>query len=161
MRITQGTFSFLPELSDDQIAAQIAYALGNGWSMSVEHTDDPHPRNSYWEMWSPPVFDLPLEEIEVVMRDVRACREAHPNHYVKLNAYDSSLGRQTTALSFIVNRPALEPGFRLDRIDDHDRVIRYRLHAYATDDPPGRRYRHTHAESDGHSPGNGDDPGHG
>ena len=85
MRITQGTFSFLPDLTDDQIAAQIAYALGNGWSMSVEHTDDPHPRNSYWEMWAPPVFDLPLEELDVVMREVRACREAHPNHYVKLN----------------------------------------------------------------------------
>jgi len=158
MRITQGTFSFLPELSDDQIAAQIAYALGNGWSMSVEHTDDPHPRNSYWEMWAPPVFDLPLEELEVVMRDIRACREAHPNQYVKLNAYDSSLGRQTTALSFIVNRPAREPGFRLDRIEDHDRVIRYRLHPYAADDPPGSRYLHGRAESNGHTRGNGDDP---
>lgn len=44
-------------------------------------TDDPRPRNSYWEMWAPPVFDLPLDELEVVMRDVRASREAHPNHH--------------------------------------------------------------------------------
>ena len=28
MRITQGTFSFLPDLTDEQIAAQIEYALG-------------------------------------------------------------------------------------------------------------------------------------
>ena len=46
MRITQGTFSFLPDLTDEQIVAQIRYALDHGWAMSVEHTDDPHPRNA-------------------------------------------------------------------------------------------------------------------
>ncbi|MDQ3195464.1 MAG: ribulose bisphosphate carboxylase small subunit, partial [Pseudomonadota bacterium] len=44
MRITQGTFSFLPDLSDEQIGAQIEYALRQGWAVSVEYTDDPHPR---------------------------------------------------------------------------------------------------------------------
>ena len=50
MRITQGTFSFLPDLTDAEITAQIEYALRNGWAVAVEHTDDPHPRNVYWEM---------------------------------------------------------------------------------------------------------------
>jgi ribulose-bisphosphate carboxylase small chain len=140
MRITQGTFSFLGDLTDEQIVAQIGYALGNGWAMSVEHTDDPHPRNAYWEMWGLPLFDLEVEESEIVMREVRACREAHPREYIKLIAYDSTKGRQTTALSFIVNRPAHEPGFRLDRTDAHDRVMRYRLHPYAADAPAGSRY---------------------
>jgi ribulose-bisphosphate carboxylase small chain len=140
MRITQGTFSFLPDLTDEQIAAQICYSLENGWAMSVEYTDDPHPRNSYWEMWGLPLFDLTVDDTGAVLREVRACREAHPNHYVKLLAYDSSLGRQTTALSFIVNRPPNEPGFRLDRTEDHDRLIRYRLHPYAADKPVGGRY---------------------
>lgn len=140
MRITQGTFSFLPDLTDEQITAQIRYALQHGWAMSVEYTDDPHPRNSYWEMWGLPKFDLDEEEHEVVLREVRACREAHPDHYVKLIAYDSSLGQQTTALSFIVGRPEQEPGYRLDRTDTHDRVMRYRLHPYAADKPSGKRY---------------------
>ena len=141
MRITQGTFSFLPDLSDEQIAAQIRYSLEHGWAMSVEYTDDPHPRNAYWEMWGLPMFDLPSEEAGAVLREVRACREAHPHDYVKLNAYDSSLGRQTTALSFIVSRPSDEPGYRLDRTDAHDRVMRYRLHPYAAVAPVGRRYQ--------------------
>jgi ribulose-bisphosphate carboxylase small chain len=141
MRITQGTFSFLPDLSDDEIAAQIRYALGHEWAMSVEYTDDPHPRNSYWEMWGMPIFDLPVEQADVVMREVRTCREAHPDSYVKLIAYDSSKGRQTTALSFLVHRPSREPGFRLDRIESHDRVLRYRLHPYAADAPTGSRYQ--------------------
>ncbi len=140
MRITQGTFSFLPDFTDEQIVAQIRYALDHGWAMSVEYTDDPHPRNPYWEMWGQPMFDLPVEDVALVMREVRACREAHPSHYVKVIAYDASYGRQTTALSFIVNRPAHEPGFRLDRTDAHDRVMRYRLHPYAADNPVGRRY---------------------
>jgi ribulose-bisphosphate carboxylase small chain len=140
MRITQGTFSFLPDFTDEQIAAQIRYALEHGWAMSVEYTDDPHPRNSYWEMWGLPLFDLEVGEAELVLREVRACREAHPDHYIKLIAYDASRGRQTTALSFIVNRPADEPGFRLERTEAHDRVVRYSLHPYAADKPAGRRY---------------------
>jgi ribulose-bisphosphate carboxylase small chain len=127
MRVTQGTFSFLGDLTDEQLSEQIRYSLEHGWSMSVEHTDDPHPRNSYWEMWGLPVFDLRPEEVEVVMRDVRACREAHPEEYIKLIAYDASLGRQTTALSIIVNRPAVERSWRVERTESHDRVVRYGL----------------------------------
>jgi ribulose-bisphosphate carboxylase small chain len=141
MRITQGTFSFLPDLTDEQIVAQIRYALDHGWAMSVEHTDDPHPRNPYWDMWGMPLFDLEVEEADVVLREVRACREAHPDEYLKVIAYDSSKGRQTTALSFIVHRPKREPGFRLNRTDSHDRVQRYGLHPYAADSPVGSRYQ--------------------
>jgi ribulose-bisphosphate carboxylase small chain len=78
MRITQGTFSFLPDLSDDQIAAQLRYALRNGWAIMVEHTDDPHPRNSLWEMWGQPLFDLGEDEVDVALRELRAARAACP-----------------------------------------------------------------------------------
>jgi ribulose-bisphosphate carboxylase small chain len=140
MRITQGTFSFLPDLTDQEIEAQLRYALGNGWAIMVEYTDDPHPRNAFWEMFKQPEFDLTPEEADVAMRDVRACRDAFPNHYAKVVCYDSSLGRQSSRLSFIVNRPAEEPGFRLARQDASDRTIRYTIHSYATDAPVGRRY---------------------
>ena len=140
MRITQGTFSFLPDFSDEQIEAQIRYALRNRWAIQVEHTDDPHPRNSLWEMWGTPNFALSEDDVDVAMRDVCACREAWPHRYVKVVAYDASLGRQTTALSFIVSRPPDEPGFRLERQEGSDRRIRYTLHSYAADQPPGRRY---------------------
>jgi ribulose-bisphosphate carboxylase small chain len=141
MRITQGAFSFLPDLSDEQIEAQLRYALGNGWAIMVEHTDDPHPRNSLWEMWGQPLFDLSEDEVAIPLRELRAAREACPHEYVKLVCYDASLGRQTTALSFIVGRPQSEPGFRLERQEKADRQIRYSIHSYATDDPIGMRYR--------------------
>jgi ribulose-bisphosphate carboxylase small chain len=125
MRITQGTFSFLPDLSDDQIARQVQYALDNGWPISLEFTSDPHPRNSYWEMFGLPMFDV--RDASAVMREVRQARESHPNAYVKLNAYDARYGRQTTALSFIVSRPAVEAPLRLERQEAHDRVQRYSI----------------------------------
>ena len=46
MRVTQGAFSFLPDLSDQQIKAQVEYCLRNNWAVSVEYTDDIHPRNT-------------------------------------------------------------------------------------------------------------------
>jgi ribulose-bisphosphate carboxylase small chain len=127
MRITQGAFSFLPDFTDEQVEAQIKYAISHGWSLSIEYTDDPHPRNFYWEMWGLPRFDLTTDQSDVVMREVRACREAFPEAYVKVIAYDATRGRQTSALSFIVNRPSQEHGFKLERTEDHDRTIRYRL----------------------------------
>ncbi len=140
MRITQGTFSFLPELTDDEIAAQMRYSLENGWALMFEYTDDPHPRNAFWDMWAQPNFDLDPDDVDEAMSDLHAVREAYPNHYIKLVAYDSSLGRQTSRLSFIVNRPDEEPGYRLERQEKADRQIRYTLHPYAQEDPPGRRY---------------------
>ena len=138
MRITQGTFSFLPDLTDEQIRAQIQYCLDNGWAINVEFTDDPHPRNPYWEMWDLPMFDL--RDPAAIMYEVNACRKAYPNHYIKVNAFDSSRGRETTALSFIVNRPKHEPGFRLERQEVRGRTVHYRVHGYATDRPEGDRY---------------------
>ncbi|POM22775.1 Ribulose bisphosphate carboxylase small chain, chromosomal [Actinomadura rubteroloni] len=138
MRVTQGTFSYLPDFTDEEIARQIAYALDRDWPCSVEFTDDPHPRNSYWEMWGLPMFDL--KDPAGVLLEVNECRKAYPNHYIRLNAYDARYGRQTTALSFIVQRPAEEPGFRLDRTETSDRRTQYTTHPYALDRPQGDRY---------------------
>ena len=138
MKITQGTFSFLPELTDEQIKAQIQYGLNQGWALSVEFTDDPHPRNVYWEMWGMPMFDL--KDPAAILFEVNACRKAYPNHYIKINAFDSTRGWETTRLSFIVNRPKNEPGFGLVRQEAQGRSIRYTVHSYATDKPEGERY---------------------
>ena len=121
MRITQGTFSFLPDLSDAQIAAQVEYALGQGWAVSLEYTDDPHPRNCYWEMWGLPMFDL--KDAAGLMLELAECRKAHPDCYIKLNAFDSTRGFETVRLSFIVNRPKVEPTFKVTRTEVRGRTV--------------------------------------
>jgi ribulose-bisphosphate carboxylase small chain len=125
MRLTQGTFSFLPDLTDEQLRSQLEYALARGWAIAVEHTRDPHPRNVYWEMWGPPLFDL--RDAAGVMQEIRACRAAHPDAYVKVNAFDSTRGWETVRLSFIVQRPPDEPGFELARREGPGGVVHFEI----------------------------------
>ncbi|WP_433527077.1 ribulose bisphosphate carboxylase small subunit [Nocardia pseudovaccinii] len=138
MYLRHGTFSYLPELTDAEIAAQVRYSLLNNWPVSIEYTDDPHPRNAYWEMWGLPLFDL--DEPDGVLAEIDACRNTFPRHYIRVLAYDARYGRQTTALSFLVQRPVDEPGFVLTRTEGPDRRQTYGLHSYATDERPGTRY---------------------
>ena len=138
MRVTQGAFSYLPDLTDTQIAAQIDYCLGKGWAVSLEFTDDPHPRNTYWEMWGAPMFDV--KDAAGVMLELNACRKAHGDRYMRLAAFDSSHGWESIRLSFIVNRPKAEPGFALEREEGAGRQVRYRTRSYAVERPEGERY---------------------
>jgi ribulose-bisphosphate carboxylase small chain len=142
VRITQGAFSFLPDLTDDEIRMQLEYCLDHGWALAVEYTDDAHPRNVYWDMWGAPMFDL--RDAVGVMAEISACRDANPEHYVRVNAFDSSFGVESVALSFIVARPSVEPGFRLERTAGAGRTQRYGVSSYAVErGSEGSRYGRT------------------
>ena len=124
-RITQGQFSFLPDLTDAQILAQLRYAIAHDWAVNVEYTDDPHPRNTYWEMYGIPMFDL--KDPAGILREIDACRKTFPDHYVRVTAFDATRGWETPRMSYIVNRPAHEPGFRLSRQEVDGRAVRYTI----------------------------------
>ena len=139
MRLTQGCFSFLPDLTDNQIKSQIQYAIKKGWAVSVEWTDDPHPRNTYWELWGLPLFDI--KDPSAVMYEITECRRVNPEGYIKVNAFDASIGTESCVMSFIVQRPAEEPGFYLERTEVSGRSIQYTISSYATQAAPeGSRY---------------------
>ena len=138
MRLTQGTFSFLPDLTDEQITSQIEYAIKNNWAVNIEYTEDPHPRNNYWELWGLPLFDIP--DAATVLFEINSCRKQYPNFYIKFNAYDNTRGIESCVLSFIVNRPGSEPGFELIRSEDIGRNQKYCFRSYATTKPEGSRY---------------------
>ena len=137
-RLTQGQFSFLADLTDEEIALQVEYGLGRGFAWSVEYTDDPHPRNTYWEMFGMPMFDL--KDAAGVLMELRQCRQAFPRHYIRLMAFDSTRGVESVAMSFIVNRPPAEPGFGLLRQEGAGRSMRYTIKGYAADAPESERY---------------------
>ena len=137
-RITQGQFSFLPDLSDEQITSQIRWALEHGWAVSVEYTDDPHPRNTYWEMHGMPMFDL--KDPAGILMEINDCRKTFPNHYIRVMAFNSNRGNESPAMSFLVNRPKNEPGYGLVRQEVDGRKIQYTIHSYATDKPETERY---------------------
>jgi ribulose-bisphosphate carboxylase small chain len=138
MRLTQGQFSFLPDLTDEEITKQITYALSQGWAVAVESTDDPHPRNTYWDMWGQPMFDI--QDAAGVMMEVNACRKANKNKYIKVLAFDSNRGFETIRMSFLINRPTTENGFELVRAEGPGRNVNYTIRSYATEKPSGARY---------------------
>ena len=137
-RVTQGQFSYLPDLTDAQISKQIEYALKNNSAVGVEYTDDPHPRNTYWEMYGNPMFDL--KDPAGILKEINACRKTFPDHYVRVTAFDSVQGVESLRMSYIVNRPAKEPGFGLERQEIDGRSVRYTVHSYAPDKSEGERY---------------------
>ena len=138
MRLTQGQFSFLPDLTDEEITKQVTYALSQGWAVAVESTDDPHPRNTYWDMWGQPMFDI--ADAAGVMMEVNACRKANKNKYIKVLAFDSNRGFETIRMSFLINRPSTENGFELVRAEGPGRNVNYTIRSYATEKPSGARY---------------------
>jgi ribulose-bisphosphate carboxylase small chain len=47
---------------------------------------------------------------------------------------------ESVRLSFLVNRPKAEPGFRAERQEMDGRALRYITISYAADRPEGHRY---------------------
>ena len=137
-RVTQGQFSFLPDLTDEEITMQIQYGLDQGYAWSIEYTDDPHPRNTYWEMYGMPMFDL--KDAAGILMELRQCRKTFSEHYIRLLAFDATRGVESIKMSIIVNRPSKEPGFGLLRQESEGRRIRYTVRSYATERPAGERY---------------------
>jgi len=139
MRLTQGTFSFLPDLTDDQIKSQVQYCIDNGWAVNIEFTDDPHPRNTYWEMWELPMFEV--KDASAVMLELNACRKTYAErNYIRISGFDATHGWESLKISFIVNRPKDEPGFRLVRQEGVGRTVHYTTVSYSVDKPEGQRY---------------------
>jgi len=138
-RITQGSFSMLPDLTDEQIKKQIEYSIKSGFAVGIEWTDDPHPRNCYWELWGLPLFDVP--DSSTIMYELQECRKAHPGIYIKINGFNNARGIESTGISFIVQRPAFEPGFYLVRQEGRGRNIVYTIQSYAVQSAgEGARY---------------------
>jgi ribulose-bisphosphate carboxylase small chain len=99
-----------------------------GWGVGVEYTDDPHPRNSYWEMWGNPNFKA--TDAAALAYEIRQCCAANPASYVKIAAFDNTRGVESCTMAFLVQRPMVEPGFRLVRQEGVNRNICYTLESY-------------------------------
>jgi ribulose-bisphosphate carboxylase small chain len=95
------TFSYLPELSQEQMEAQIRSALGRGLLVGIEYTDEPDAYDHYWTLWKLPLFGV--ADPAVVIEELEECRQENPDAYIRLNGYDSV--RQGQVVSFVVYRP--------------------------------------------------------
>jgi ribulose-bisphosphate carboxylase small chain len=98
------TFSYLPELDDEEIAAQVEAIVGRGLVVAIEHTGQPDPYDPYWSLWKLPLFAV--SDADTVLQELAECRRAHPEAYVRVNGYDAQ--RQGQVVSFVAHRPDRE-----------------------------------------------------
>ena len=96
------TFSYLPALTDAQVAAQIGSILTRELIPAIEHSTNPDPRNIYWSLWKLPLFEA--RRPEAVVAEVEACARDNPDAYVRLSGYDPKRGG--VVMSFVVRGPA-------------------------------------------------------
>lgn len=98
------TFSYLPELTGEQLTSQVGAILDRGLVVGIEYTTAPDPRDHYWTMWKLPLFGS--ADQATVLAELAACRQANPGAYIKINGYDRA--RQGQVVSFVAVRPARE-----------------------------------------------------
>ncbi len=96
------TLSYLPPLTDQQIAKQIEYALDQGYIPAVEFEQDPKPSDHHWTMWKLPLFQA--TSAQDVLNEVRECRSEYSNSYIRVIGFDNI--KQCQTLSFIVHKPS-------------------------------------------------------
>ena len=90
-------------------------------------------------MWGLPLFDI--KDPAAILFEINMARKAKPNFYIKVAAFDNARGTESCVCSFIVQRPAYEPGFRLVRQEVEGRKLVYTVEAYApVAKPEGERY---------------------
>ena len=120
------TFSYLPPLTDDQIAKQIDYIVGNGWTPCLEFADADHAYvtsessirfgtvssnyadNRYWTLYKLPMFGC--TDASQVLKEIANAVKSFPDSYVRVAAFDSE--KQVQVVSFLVHRPASAKDFQ-------------------------------------------------
>ena len=121
------TFSYLPPLTDDQIARQVDYIVNNGWTPCLEFSEadiayissvntsrmgavsSNYFDNRYWTLWKLPMFGC-TDPIQV-LREIDAATKAFPAAYIRMCAFDAN--RQVQVASMLVHRPAAARDYRL------------------------------------------------
>ncbi|KUJ85479.1 ribulose 1,5-bisphosphate carboxylase small subunit [Ruegeria marisrubri] len=82
-----GTFSYLPEMTPEEIRKQVEWIVKNGWNPAIEHTEPEHASDYYWYMWKLPMFGE--TDVDAILAELEACHEANPGNHIRLIGYDN------------------------------------------------------------------------
>ena len=95
------TLSYLPPLTDSQIAKQVQYILDQGYIPAVEFSENSEPEHHYWTLWKLPLFKA--RSIQEEMAEVDACRSDYRDSFIRVVGFDNV--KQCQVLSFIIHKP--------------------------------------------------------
>ena len=96
------TFSYLPQMSPEEIRTQIEYVVSKGWNPGIEHTEPENAFQHYWYMWKLPMFGE--TDVDAILAECEACHQAHPNNHVRLLGFDNYA--QCAGASMVIYRGA-------------------------------------------------------
>lgn len=95
-----GTFSYLPEMDDGALREQVVNLVDRGLIPAIEHVEPARARATYWYLWKLPMFGA--TDPDDVLDELHACRDANPDHHIRLIGYDNR--RQTQGVSLVAYR---------------------------------------------------------
>jgi len=81
------TFSYLPEMTKEQIRKQVEYIVSKGWNPAIEHTEPENAFSHYWYMWKLPMFGE--TGVDKILAEAEDCHKTHPGNHVRLVGYDN------------------------------------------------------------------------
>ncbi|XRB11049.1 ribulose bisphosphate carboxylase small chain [Pseudoscourfieldia marina] len=109
--------SFLPPLTNEEIAKQVQYLVSNGWVPCIEYT---HPQegfarggnsatvntsgyydNRYWTMYKLPMYGC--NDPNQVLEEIFSCKAENPGCFIRLLGFDNV--RQVQCAGLIIVRP--------------------------------------------------------
>ncbi|CAN6851555.1 hypothetical protein Bca4012_049505 [Brassica carinata] len=107
------TLSYLPDLTDVEIAKEVDYLIRNKWTPCIEfelehtfvyreHGNIPgYYGGRYWTMWKLPLFGC--TDSSQVLKEVQECKKEYPNAFIRIIGFDNN--RQAQCISFIAFKP--------------------------------------------------------
>jgi ribulose-bisphosphate carboxylase small chain len=90
-------------LTEGQIRERVRHCGRNGWTLVIEHTQDPRPDNHYWDRYGVPLFDP--EDPDAVLFEINACRKAYPGRYIRVLACEAAPGQARIRDTMMVQVP--------------------------------------------------------
>src|SRR3569832_2975941 len=81
------TFSYLPEMTKEQIRKQVEYIDSKGRNPPVEQVEPENAFDHYWYMWKLPMIGE--TNVDTILAEAEACHKAHPKNRVRLVGYDN------------------------------------------------------------------------
>ncbi|KAK1269037.1 hypothetical protein QJS04_geneDACA017654 [Acorus gramineus] len=107
------TLSYLPTLTEEELAKEVDYLLRSGWVPCLEfdnvgfvsrenHRSPGYYDGRYWTMWKLPMFGC--TDSAQVLKELAECKKEYPNAFVRIIGFDNK--RQVQCISFIARKPA-------------------------------------------------------
>ncbi|MFS8022326.1 putative ribulose-bisphosphate carboxylase [Helianthus anomalus] len=107
------TLSYLPDLTEAQLAKEVDYLLRNKWvpclEFELEHgfvyrenaRSPGYYDGRYWTMWKLPMFGC--TDSAQVLKELNECKKEYPNAWIRIIGFDNV--RQVQCISFIASKP--------------------------------------------------------